>query len=143
MSGISSWWQVDENRADWLQGSGDVLSGDDLQSSIIISLFTDGLARSDDLIDDDYRRGWWADSGEDYSIGSRLWLLHRQKLTREVAKQAESYARESLKWLVDDGVVERIEVGTQIVYPNRLNMIIRYPRPGGERDLKFFWVWEA
>ncbi|MEQ4674049.1 phage GP46 family protein [Providencia vermicola] len=143
MSDISTWWQVDENQADWLKGSGDVLSGDDLQSGIIISLFTDGLARSDDNIDESYRRGWWGDLGSDYNIGSRLWLLNRQKLTVSVAKQAEDYAREALKWLTDDGVVSYIEVGTQIVYPNRLNMIIRYHRPGDERDLRFFWVWEA
>lgn len=127
----------------WLKGSGDVLSGDDLQSAIIISLFTDGLARSDDNIDESYRRGWWGDLGSDYNIGSRLWLLNRQKLTVSIAKQAEDYAREALKWLTDDGVVSYIEVGTQIIYPNRLNMIIRYHRPGDERDLRFFWVWEA
>lgn len=143
MSDISTWWQVDENYADWLKGSGDVLSGDDLQSAIIISLFTDGLARSDDNIDESYSRGWWADLGSDYNIGSRLWLLNRQKLTVSIAKQAEDYAGEALKWLIDDGVVSYIEVGTQIVYPNRLNMIIRYHRPGDERDLRFFWVWEA
>lgn len=143
MSDISTWWKVDENHADWLKGSGDVLSGDDLQSAIIISLFTDGLARSDDNIDESYRRGWWGDLGSDYNIGSRLWLLNRQKLTVSVAKQAEDYAREALKWLTDDGVVSYIEVGTQIIYPNRLNMIIRYHRPGDERDLRFFWVWEA
>ncbi|MEX0424424.1 phage GP46 family protein [Providencia rettgeri] len=143
MSDISTWWQVDENHSDWLKGSGDVLSGDDLQSAIIISLFTDGLARSDDNIDESYRRGWWGDLGSDYNIGSRLWLLNRQKLTVSVAKQAEDYAREALKWLTDDGVVSYIEVGTQIIYPNRLNMIIRYHRPGDERDLRFFWVWEA
>lgn len=143
MSDISTWWQVDENHADWLNGSGDVLSGDDLQSGIIISLFTDGLARSDDNIDESYRRGWWGDLGSDYNIGSRLWLLNRQKLTVSIAKQAEDYAREALKWLTDDGIVSYIEVGTQIVYPNRLNMIIRYHRPGDERDLRFFWVWEA
>lgn len=143
MSDISTWWQVDENYADWLKGSGDVLSGDDLQSAIIISLFTDGLARSDDNIDESYRRGWWADLGSDYNIGSRLWLLNRQKLTVSIVKQAEDYAGEALKWLIDDGVVSYIEVGTQIVYPNRLNMIIRYHRPGDERDLRFFWVWEA
>ncbi|MEY0336595.1 phage GP46 family protein [Providencia stuartii] len=120
-----------------------MLSGDDLQSAIIISLFTDGLARSDDNIDESYRRGWWGDLGSDYNIGSRLWLLNRQKLTVSIARQAEDYAREALKWLTDDGVVSYIEVGTQIIYPNRLNMIIRYHRPGDERDLRFFWVWEA
>lgn len=143
MSDISSWWNVETLRADWLKGSGDLLAGNDLQSAIMISLFTDALARDDDVIDGDYRRGWWADSGTEGFVGSRLWLLNRQKLTAEVARKAEDYAREALNWLIEDGVVASIEIGTQIVWPQRLNMIIRYQRPGDEADLRFYWVWEA
>ncbi|EML0364368.1 phage GP46 family protein [Providencia rettgeri] len=143
MSDISSWWHVNSNKADWLQGSGDLLAGDDLQTAIMISLFTDGIAKPDDKLDESYRRGWWGDLGNNYNIGSRLWLLDREKLTKSVASKAEDYAKESLKWLIDDGVVSFFEVATQIVYPNRLNMIIRYHRPGDKGDLRFYWVWEA
>ena len=57
MSDISSRWNADTLRADWIVGNGDLLSGDDLQSAIMISLFTDRLAHSDDDYDDEYRRG--------------------------------------------------------------------------------------
>ncbi len=110
MSDISTWWQVNSNKADWLQGSGDLLAGDDLQTAIMISLFTDGVAKPDDQLDESYRRGWWGDLGNNYNIGSRLWLLDREKLTKSVASKAEDYAKESLKWLVDDGVVSFFEV---------------------------------
>ncbi|HBL6966174.1 phage GP46 family protein [Morganella morganii] len=143
MSDISSWWNADTLRADWKPGNGDLLAGDDLQSAIMISLFTDRLARSDDDYDDEYRRGWWADAGTDGFIGSRLWLLRRQKLTTQVAKKAEDYAREALGWLITDGVVSDIQIRTQIVWPQRLNMVIRYHRPdAGAEDLRFYWVWE-
>ncbi len=33
--------------------------GDDLQTAIMISLFTDGVAKPDDKLDESYRRGWW------------------------------------------------------------------------------------
>ena len=115
MSDISSWWNADTLRTDWMAGNGDLLSGDDLQSAIMISLFTDRLAHSDDDYDDEYRRGWWADTGTDGFIGSRLWLLRRQKLTTQVAKKAEDYAREALAWLITDGVVSDIQIRTQIV----------------------------
>ncbi|MBT0362579.1 phage GP46 family protein [Morganella morganii] len=143
MSDISSWWNADTLRADWKPGNGDLLAGDDLQSAIMISLFTDRLAHSDDYYDDEYRRGWWADTGTDGFIGSRLWLLRRQKLTTQVAKKAEDYAREALAWLITDGVVSDIQIRTQIVWPQRLNMVIRYHRPdSGAEDLRFYWVWE-
>lgn len=144
MSDISSFWDVDRLAADWREGRGDLINGDDLQTAIIISLFTDRVARDDDNIDGDDRRGWWGDSGEDMDIGSRLWLLRRQKLIQKVAQKAEDYARESLQWLITDGVVSSIDVVTQIVYPRRLNMVLRYRKPGSAdgTDMRFFWVWE-
>lgn len=144
MSDISTGWNVDTLQADWFAGNGDLLSGDDLQSAIMISLFTDRLARSDDDVDGGHRRGWWGDTGSDEHIGSRLWLLKRKKLTVQVARFAESYASEALNWMVTDGVVSHIDVLTQIVWPQRLNMVIRYQRPGrGSEDLRFYWVWEV
>lgn len=144
MSDISSFWDVESLAADWREGRGDLVSGDDLQTAIIISLFTDRVARDDDDIDGDDRRGWWGDADEENDIGSRLWLLRRQKLTQAVAQKAEDYSREALQWLVTDGVVSSFSVATQIVYPRRLNMVIRYQRPGNgnDTDMRFFWVWE-
>ncbi|MGV8000574.1 phage GP46 family protein [Photorhabdus temperata subsp. temperata] len=143
MSDITSYRDVNKIHADWLVGNGDLVTGDDLQTAMIVSLFTDRQARSDDEIDGTDRRGWWGDVGSDYQIGSRLWLIRRQKLTTAVALKAEDYAREALQWMLDDGVVASVNIHTQIVYPNRLNMIIRYHRPGREaEDLRFFWVWE-
>lgn len=69
------------------------LQGDDgLMTAVIISLFTDARAHDDDPLPDERvgvssdRRGWWGDclpdaQGEQTleSIGSRLWLLWREK----------------------------------------------------------------
>ncbi|MCV5591620.1 phage GP46 family protein, partial [Escherichia coli] len=85
-------------------GTGDIVCGNDLQTAILISLFTDRLADASDETDDGNRRGWWGDLEQDYRVGSRLWLLRRQKLTTQVALKAEAYAREALQWLKDDGV---------------------------------------
>ncbi|MEY0256327.1 phage GP46 family protein [Morganella morganii] len=143
MSDISSWWNADTLRAHWKTGNGDLISGDDLQSAIIISLFTDRRAHNDDDYEDEHRRGWWADTGTDGFIGSRLWLLRRQKLTTKVARKAEDYAREALAWMITDGVVSDIQIRTQIVWPQRLNMVICYHRSdSGAEDLRFYWVWE-
>lgn len=143
MTDISSFWDVDQLRADWQQGSGDLLSGSDLQTAIIISLFTDLDARPDDNIDGNDRRGWWGNAGTEKSVGSRLWLLRRSKLTSAVALKAEDYCRDALGWLMSDGVVRAIDVTTQIVFPRRLNIFISYEQPGvASEDLRFFWVWE-
>lgn len=143
MSDISSFWNADALRADWRADLGALETGNDLQTAIIISLFTDRLARRDDTYDGSDRRGWWGDSDADMQLGSRLWLLRREKLTTNVAIRAEEYAKEALDWLKDDGVVSDISCTTQIVMPNRLNLIIRYLPPAGDwQESAFFWIWE-
>ncbi|BBI92813.1 putative phage protein GP46 [Serratia symbiotica str. Tucson] len=144
MSDISSFWDIERLVADWREGKGDLINGNDLQTAIIISLFTDRVARDDDVIDGDDRRGWWGDLGEEHNIGSRLWLLRRKKLDQSVAQKAEDYVREALQWLITDGVVLSVTVATQIVYPRQLNLVISYQKPGSrdDTDMRFFWVWE-
>ncbi|CNI67468.1 GP46 family protein [Yersinia pekkanenii] len=141
---IKTHWEPDKLLGDWQTGGGGLLDGDDLETAILISLFTDRLARADDVIDGDDRRGWWGDTGSEYAIGSRLWLLRREKLTIKVALKAEDYANEALAWLVDDGVVTAISTDAQIVFPNRLNLIISYQQPAKtQASVKFSWVWET
>ena len=82
------------------------LQGDDgLMTAVIISLFTDARAHDDDPLPDERvgvssdRRGWWGDclpdaQGEQTleSIGSRLWLLWREKDLDSVVARARQYA---------------------------------------------------
>lgn len=143
MTDITTFWNGEQSVGAWQIGQGDLLSGEDLETAILLSLFSDRLARDDDEYDGDDRRGWWGDSGADYPIGSRLWLLNRQKLTPATAARAETYANEALQWLIDDGVVSSISIATQIVYPSRLNMEILFTKPdGGSSSFKYSWVWE-
>ncbi|MGP2515309.1 phage GP46 family protein [Yersinia sp. 2545 StPb PI] len=140
---IKTVWDVDASLGDWQTGRGGVLDGDDLHTAILLSLFTDRLARIDDAIDGDDRRGWWGDSGALSAIGSRLWLLRRGKLTTQVAIKAEDYAAEALAWLTEDSVVAAINTRAQIIYPNTLLLIIAYQQPGkAQSSVKFSWVWE-
>lgn len=143
MSDIASFWNVDEMFADWQKGLGELTTGNDLQTAILDSLFTDRLARADVDYEDSDRRGWWGDSGEESQLGSRLWLLRRKKLTPDVAKKAEEYSSEALNWLKVDGVVSEVIPVARIVLPDRLNLIIRYQAPEKDwQEFRFYWIWE-
>ena len=92
---------------------------------VIISLFTWRRAGPDDPLDDEERYGWWGDSYPSVandSIGSRLWLLRRVKLTAQTRSDAEFYAREALQWLLDDDQVCDIAITTEQVAINRLDL---------------------
>lgn len=93
----------------------DLLTDDSLLTAVIISLFTDRQAEPGDELPagGSDRRGWWADAtlpgGKD-KIGSRLWLLKREKQLPSVLARIKEYAEEALAWLVTDGHVQAIRV---------------------------------
>jgi phage gp46-like protein len=143
---IMTVWDVQNARGDWQLSGHDLLSGDDLATATLISLFTDRVALPDDVIPDGTNdmRGWWGDAGQDYPIGSRLWLLERAKLTPGIAQQAEDYAAEALKWLIDDGVVAKIQIAARIVstVPGKLVLgVVLYKTDGTLKALNYVWVW--
>jgi phage gp46-like protein len=118
-----------------------------LQTAVIISLFTDRLANVDDVPPDstDDRRGWWADSlaaNENDNIGSRLWLLDREKETANVLRKAEEYTYEALEWLVEDAVASAVRVVATNPRDGWLNLNIQIDRPGKE-TAQYNYLWEA
>lgn len=104
-----------------------------LETAVVLSLFTDRRAASDDPVPDGAdRRGWWADgvTGEAGDrIGSRLWLLWREKQMPSVLVRARQYAEEALAWLVTDGVARRIEVQASIPQRDVLRLDVAIDRP--------------
>ena len=99
-------------------GGGDLVLDDGMTTAVIISLFSDARAESGDVIPDgtDNPRGWWADkatplmAANGYRLGSKLWLLAREKQLPETKARAEAYARAALQWLIDDGFAVAIDV---------------------------------
>lgn len=145
MPDISLIWDVDNSRGDWQLVGPVLVTGNDLASAALISLFTDRIANPDDVIPDgtDDPRGWWGDLGEDRPIGSRLWLLSRAKQTQETLNNAVDYAKEALEWFIDDGVAARIDVFAQWVRTSFLGLqVIFYNRDGTTiAALSYAWAW--
>ena len=75
-----------------------------LHRALMISLFTWRRANADDVVDDGERMGWWGDTLNGDKIGSRLWLLGREKLTNATVKRAKTYAVEATKWMTKRAV---------------------------------------
>ena len=135
---------------------GDLLGEDGLETAVILSLFCNARARDDDVIPDgtDNRRGWWADTvaplaatglnrredGESRRdrLGSRLWLLCREKQLPDVLRRAKDYAEEALRWLVDDGEAASVSVTPSIPRQGWLALDIRIVLPDGSEYRKEF-----
>ena len=120
-----------------------------LRTAVILSLFLDRRAAVDDVLPDGSGdvRGWWADAWPEVigdHIGSRLWLLSREKQLQSVVLRAKEYAEEALEWLVTDGVARTVTVTAEIVGPGTLGLGIEIERPTGEAiKYSFNALWEA
>ena len=119
-----------------------------LNTAIIISLFTDRRAGEHDELPatETDRRGWFGNDYEESGdeIGSKLWLLCREKQLPVVMRRAEEYARESLRWLVRDKVASKVEVKATNPRIGWLLLDVIIHRPTGEKvNFKYDYNWQA
>lgn len=132
MTDVALRWQV--FGADLSVKNNDLETDDGLETAVIVSLFTDRRIEATDIIPDgsDDRRGWWGDSFPAITgdlIGSRLWLLSREKQLPIVLTRAEEYTREALQWLLDDRVSDRVDVTVEFVQRGFLGILVVVYRP--------------
>jgi len=111
-------WDTDLMEGDFGFENNDLVSDEGLETAVVISLFTDRKADEDDILPDPdgSKRGWWGDLGsgiENDQIGSKLWLLEREKTTEETLVRAKQYIFDALQWMIDDGITNKIEVDVE------------------------------
>jgi len=137
-------------RLEWdaVQAEGSVFLSEDseLQTAVVISLFTDARAREDTpyvKADEDWR-GWWADTAlsNRRPIGSLLWTLARAPLTAQTMALAESYAEDALQWMIEDGVATAVSATTSRLRRDALALRTTVTRP---QNIAPRWshVWEV
>lgn len=142
-------WDEVAGCADIVLIDSDIASDPELATAMLLSLFTDRRAEVDDKPpsgDPSDRRGWWADEFavvEGDKFGSRMWLLDRSKLTNNVTRDAELYAREATAWLLEDRVAQSVDVAVEMT-SNALLMRLTANRPGRDPvSFKFAHVWDS
>lgn len=127
---IATFFDAAAYRCDFSMSRGALLADSDLETAVLISLFTDRRAEADDLLPDRAasRRGWWGDALAKRRIGSRLWLLSREKQQRDVVNRAREYAEEALAWLVEDGIARRVAVQAEAVRTGMIGLAVQIER---------------
>ena len=118
-------------------------SADELTRAVIISLFTWRRSNPDDVIEGQ-KMGWWGDATvSNDRIGSRLWLLAREKVLPATINRAREYAIEALQWLIDDGVASRVDVSAERFGIAGIALVAAiYRTDGSKTALRFDNAWE-
>lgn len=115
--------------ADFELEGGDLALDEGLVSPVLVSLFSDGLAREDDPIPDgtEDRRGWWAeDRGAGW--GSRLWVFDRGKTGTATSAAVREAARDSLRWLETAGIASEVAVSSSVNGRHEIDLAIAISR---------------
>ncbi|HSH72335.1 MAG TPA: phage GP46 family protein [Methylophilaceae bacterium] len=119
---------------------------DSLIRAVIISLFTWRRANPDDVTEG-AKMGYWGDAAEppaeNDKIGSRLWLLAREKILPSTFNRAREYATEALLWMIADGVATKVTVDAERFNVDGLALIVTiYRVDGSDVVLRFNKAWE-
>ncbi|KFK95013.1 MULTISPECIES: phage GP46 family protein [unclassified Serratia (in: enterobacteria)] len=118
---------------------------DPLTRSVIISLFTWRRAEPDD--DSVHPMGWWGDTYptvQNDRIGSRLYLLRREKVTSKTTELVRGYIEQALAWMKEDGVITRSLITVQRHGTETITAEITLYRTGGaDHRITLTDLWSA
>lgn len=146
MTDIALAWDNALWRGDIGVAGGDLAADDGLRTAVYLSLFTDAPAHDDDpLPASGYRGGWWGDALAETpgdAMGSRLWLLRREKQLSSVLVRAQDYAAEALQWLIDDKIAAAVTVTATNPARGILRLAVSIVRPDSRQltyDYDLLW----
>lgn len=147
-----------EVSADWLLlDNGTLDDTEALATAVIVALGTDRLALPEDLLpdpDSTDRRGWWGDLEAapiwaGWPIGSRLWLLKREKITEVDAQRGSTlirvqfYIEEALQPFIDMRIISDMQVIVSRIDKQRIDAFIRlYRGPLTAVELSYQILWQ-
>jgi phage gp46-like protein len=149
MADIRVVWDPERMLGDWIVRGNTLDTAQELVTAVAVALFTHRTAEDDDPLPHfaSDRRGWWGDAeaGEihqGWPIGSRLWLLSREKQTDETRARAEAYIREALDHFIAGRIVADYDLAVDWFAPERLGAEITLYRGSGDSiAVRFETLW--
>ena len=126
--------------------NGDLKECDDLDSAVIISLFTWARASAGEVDENAPRFGWFGDkidADNTDSTGSKLYLLKRKKITNQTIMDSREYIEQALQWMIEDGVATeiKVEVERNASDVNRADALVQIVRGDRSRTMEFNDLW--
>ncbi len=89
----------------------DIKVGESLETTIGMLLFSDARCEDYELPKNEIsRRGFWADSLDKQSTGSKLWLLSRANKTSKTLNDTKTFCEQALESLVKEGLIKSLEI---------------------------------
>jgi len=132
--------------------SGDLLTGNDLQTAVLLSLFSDAQADPGDIVlDTADPRGWWADTYaalEDPTLpiiagdrfGSKLWQAFARIRNQDTLNWAANETIRALSWMVTDNVAKSVDATAYFTSNGGIGVIPVITKPDGTSS-RYNFAW--
>ena len=132
---------------DFIIENGDLKADNGLETSALISLFSDRRVVFEELPSGETdRRGWWADLISvplNDEIGSRLWTLARiGKVFESTAVEMQSMLAQAFEWMLEDGIAADVVVDAEISGLDEITGDVQIFRPNGD-NIPFKFIWDG
>lgn len=134
---------VGETKFDFQIGpDGDILTEDQLDTAILVSLFTDKRADAGQVPQPHLRRGWIGDLETPTDLwGSHLWLFDQSRMTNEAAILIRDAAQAGLDWMIEGGIAPSISTRA-VAKISGLELLIDITRPSGKSESFAVSLWD-
>lgn len=123
----------------------DLKSTEGLDTALYVSIYTDARATENQIKIPENRRGWLgnvASPVEERQLGGYFWMLEQRRLTQETLNAAIDYARQSLAWMDEDGICERVDVTGEIISLEGIRLKIDIITLDGLTETRYLRLWE-
>lgn len=121
--------------------SGDFKKIKGFDTSIWISILTDGRAAATQVERPERRRGWIGNSGNPVELGGLNWLYDQARLVISTVNGLMDSTRKSLQWFIDFGYATNV-TATPIRSADKLEADVKIFRPDGSVESKRVTLWE-
>ncbi len=129
-------------------------TSNDLETAVIISLFTDAQADPGDVVYDADPRGWWADTYsalEDPAlptlpndrIGSKIWQIFVRPRNQDTLNWLRDQVTQALAWMLTDSVASAIDVVPQFTSSGGVGVVITITATGTPTVYSYAWSQES
>ena len=130
-----------------------LILGKDLETAVLISLFSEASADPGDIVPDSDPRGWWADSYatlEDPAltplpdgIGSKIWQIFRMIRNQDTLNWLRDQCLKSLHWMIVDGVASSIAAEPVFTSNGGVGVTITITSNGRPTVFSYAWAQET
>jgi phage gp46-like protein len=138
---------------DFAMSGKDLMQGLELETAVLISLFTDARADPGDIVRDDDPRGWWADTYaalEDPSlpviandrIGSKLWQVFYRPRNQATLNWMADQILIALNWMLIDGVASAVTAVPSFTGSGGVGALVTITANGVPTQYNYAWTQE-